>query len=97
MVCSVQKLVVRPNTVHSRLRKRWQSQRNVARGELAARPVSPRPGTDLHRPFFFSLPISRFLPNPPCAAIISFGYCIVVNFMFRFANEVIVFTKICQL
>lgn len=41
-------------SVHSRLRKRWQSQRNVARGELAARPVSPRPGTDLSGPFYIS-------------------------------------------
>lgn len=46
-------------SVHSRLRKRWQSQRNVARGELAARPVSPRPGTELAGPFSFSLYIFR--------------------------------------
>lgn len=40
---SVRKLLVRSNTVHACLRKRWHSQRNVARGELAARPVSPWP------------------------------------------------------
>ena len=38
MVCLVQKVVVRPNTVHSHLRKRWQSQRNVARGGASRKP-----------------------------------------------------------
>lgn len=41
-VVSVQKVVLQRASavLHSRGRKRWQSQRNVARGELAARPVS---------------------------------------------------------
>lgn len=40
MCGTVQKVVLLLHTVHSRRRKRRQSQRNVARGELAARPVS---------------------------------------------------------